>query len=130
MNTNFFAYCAIGIIGVLWARYSSRDKAIAIGKVFFRSIHDDLSKNYFEPLLLLVYTIIQGTLIGLVLAFFVSSPIEYQNPNPLLSLYCLLLLPVVRINYEFGLVVYRFFKNNSKPEVPVGEVDKNRVLSD
>lgn len=130
MNTNFFAYCAIGIIGILWARYSSRDKAIAIGKVFFRSLHDDLSKNHFEPLLLLVYTIIQGTLFGLVLAFLVSSPIEYQNPNPLLSLYCLLLLPVVRINYEFGLVVYKFFKNNSKPEASVGEVDKNKVLSD
>lgn len=109
MNTAFFVYCALGIVGTVWARYSSQEKISTLAWLLVKSVYDDLARDYFESLLELVYSVAQGSLFGLALAFFVSSPIPYQDPQPILSLLCIVSIPVVRLNYEFTLVVYKFF---------------------
>ena len=117
LNSSFIAFIIVGIFLVVGARYSSREKIAELGRVILRATYEDLSKEYFDPLLLFVYSLVQGSLIGLALGFLFTSPIPYQNPNPLIALYCIIALPLVRINYEFTLVAFKFLKRPLKVEV-------------
>lgn len=81
MNTLFFVYCLIGVIGTLGIRHFGKENTLSMTKIVIKSVQEDLTKEYFEPLLELVYSLAQGILLGLALAFLYPPRSPTRNPS-------------------------------------------------